>query len=169
MTPNQATHYDVYLAIGCENPPDLSGLEGQIAALADTAMRASLLKRSPGPGFLGLAVEELAARGLFARLQAAGAHGEVLDAAYRQPRVTRDAARAIAERDLPPRAAAAFPGYPFNDVTLRREEPRWYLFSMISPRLVSEFHVPGGVLAYVDKLDGHVWSRDELLALAAPR
>lgn len=169
MTPNQAAQYDIYLALGCETPPDLGGLEGLVSALSDAAMRARLLKRSPGPGFLGLALDEQTARALFARLRAAGAHGEVLNAAYRQPRVTRDAARAIAERDLPTRAASAFPGYPFNAVTLRREEPRWYIFSMISPRLVSEFHVPGGVLAYVDKLDGHVWSRDEMLALATPR
>lgn len=166
---HHSTRYDVYLTFGCETPPDLSGLDGQIAALNDAALRARLLRRSPGPGFLGLGADQATARALLARLRAAGAHGEVIDAAYRQPRLTRDAARAIAERALPPHAAASFPGYPFNPVTLRREEPRWYLFSMISPRLVSEFHVPGGVLAYIDKLDGHVWNNDEIRALATTR
>lgn len=158
---------DLYLTRGCATPPQLGELAAQVPALADPALRARLIQSAAAPGFLGLNLPDPLARALLARLAQSGAAGQVVPAAYRLPRVSQQAAQAIAARDLPPRAAAAFPGYSFNPVRYWREGPRWWIFGIISDALVDQGYVPGGIIAYVDKLDGHIWQQDELAQLAA--
>jgi hypothetical protein len=165
----QSAAYDLYLTTGCATPPDLGAFERDAPALGEPALRARLLRRLPGPGFLGLDLGEARARALLGQLAAAGARGEALPAAYRRPLLTVETAWPLAERDLVPRAAEAFPGYSFEPVRYWREGARWFVFGMIAPALVERGHVPGGVLAYVDKVDGHLWRPDELERLAPGR
>lgn len=160
-----ASLYDLYLTAGCAGEPSLADLLGTIPRLADAAVRARLLQRSPGPGFLRLDLPEDAARVLLGRLMRAEARGELVPAAYRRPHINTQAGQSIAERTLTAQASREFPGYTFRPVRYWREGPRWWVFGMIADALVDQGHVPGGVLAYVDKLDGHIWQPDELQRL----
>ena len=157
---------DLYLTRGCAAPPAVGDLVGQVPALAEAAMQARLTQRPQAPGFLGLDLPTALAQALLTRALAAGAMGQIVPAAYRQPRITQQAALVIAERDAPTRATTAFPGYSFNPVRYWREGPRWWIFGMISDALVDQGHVPGGVIVYVDKVDGHIWQPDELAQLS---
>lgn len=165
MTP-QSAQFDVYLTQGCATPPSVSDVVSAIPALNDPLIRSRLLRRSPGPGFLGVQATADDARQLLARLKAAEARGEVVPAAYRQPPISTQAAQSIAERALAAEAASLFPGYTFRPTRYWREGPRWWVFGMISDQLVDQGHVPGGVLAYVDKVDGHIWQPGEMQQLA---
>lgn len=160
-----ASLYDLYLTAGCAVEPPLADLLGTIPGLADAAVRARLLQHTPGPGFLRLDLSAGAARALLDRLMRAEARGEMVPAAYRHPRFDIPAGQSIAERALTAQAGREFPGYTFRPVRYWREGPRWWVFGMIADALVDQGHVPGGVLAYVDKLDGHIWQPDELQRL----
>jgi hypothetical protein len=168
MAPTSAL-YDLYLTAGCAGEPPLADLRGTMPRLGDTAVRVRLLQRSPGPGFLGLDLPADAARVLLGRLMRAEAHGELVPAAYRRPRIDILAGQSTAERALIAQAGREFPGYTFRPVRYWREGPRWWVFGMIADALVDQGHVPGGVLAYVDKLDGHIWQPDELQLLLDTR
>lgn len=159
------TLMDLYLVEGCARPPDLRDLLAYAPFLAEPPLQARLHQRFPSPGFLGLNLPPALATTLLARLSAAGARGESVPAAYRAPRVSREQAQAIAERALPQEAARVFPGYPFGPVLYWRAGPRWWVFGCASERLVEEGHIPGGVLAYVDTLDGHLWSFEDMQRL----
>jgi hypothetical protein len=51
--------------------------------------------------------------------------------------------------------------YEFGPVHYLRETDRYWVFSAGSKQLMDEGRVPGAVSACIDKIDGHVWSREE--------
>lgn len=53
-------------------------------------------------------------------------------------------------------------GYDFNPVRLFRDEPHAWTFVSGSPQLHKEGCAPGAFFVTVDKLDGHIWSDDEI-------
>src|SRR5437773_2368390 len=77
--------YDLYLSLGCRTLPDLEALTPKVPMLADLALHTRILKRSPGPGFLGLDLPDTLAVSLLRRLKSAKASGCRLPSAYRQP------------------------------------------------------------------------------------
>lgn len=174
--------YDIYLGAGCRASPEISDLAERIPALADANVVArfqAVLRphpRFPGlnrseepPGFLGLDLPQDLARALYQRLAAARARGEVLPSAYRQPRVSQEEARPIAEQAIQHLQAASFSGYAFEPVCFHQEAPRWWSFVAGSEQLQEEGYIPGALFACVDKLDGHVWEDDEMLDLEESR
>ena len=156
--------YDLYLSHGCRTRPALKSLEARIPELTQPSLQTRLMTLESA-GFLGLDLPEDVATQLYQELKAAHARGEVVPSLYRQPQVTREAARQIAERDLLHQQQTAFPGYSFGPVLFLREEGRCWVFVTSSPQLKAEGHIPGAVLAYVDKLDGHVWQQADFARL----
>jgi hypothetical protein len=159
--------YDLHLDRGCASFPLVADLVLSIRALANLEVQAKLTQEEPG--WLGIAVPAVLAETLARRLRAAGARGEMVEAAYRLPQLSQEAAQRLAAPVLPELAARFFPGYCFKPPVLRRDTPRWYLFISVSEALMDAGHVPGGVLAAIDKLDGHVWSDEAMAALANRR
>jgi hypothetical protein len=157
--------FDLFLNAGCATFPAVADLVPSVPALARPEVQIALTQ--PRPGWLGVDAPRPLAELLLARLRAVGARGEVVEAAYRTPALAQDDARRIAERVLPAMVAQLFPGYQFKPPVLRREMPRWYAFISVSDRLVAEGHLPGGVVAHIDKLDGHLWD-DAAIARVAP-
>ena len=52
--------------------------------------------------------------------------------------------------------------YEFGELGLRSENERFWTFVRGSDQLFDEGYVPGAVYACVDKVDGHIWSDDEV-------
>ena len=52
--------------------------------------------------------------------------------------------------------------YDFDELFLRREEPLFWTFGMASPQLMDAGFAPGAIFVSVDRLDGRVWSDDEV-------
>ena len=159
--------YDLHLDQGCDSFPLVADLVPSARALARPEVQQALTQDEPG--WLGLALPSATAETLARRLAAAGGRGEIAEAAYRTPRLSREDAQRIAARVLPELAARTFPGYTFKPPVLRRDQPRWYFFISISEALMDAGHIPGGMLAAVDKLDGHLWSDEAMAALVARR
>lgn len=153
--------YDVYLTSGCATPPDLDDLVEQIPELHTTSLQARLSSWRPG-GFLGLDLAEHVAHGLLERLQRAHARGFVAPAAYRTPAVSREEAFPLGKQYIDRVIASRFPTVTFAPVAYLRESARWWTFFAGSPQLQSEGLIPGAVFASIDKLDGHVWTPEEM-------
>lgn len=155
--------FDIHLHQGCWTAaaPDVDDLSERIPALRDEDLRARVRQWRPG-GFLGLDIPEPEATELLDRLKRAEARGEVVPAAYREPVVTVEAARPIAERAIAEERQAHFPTYAFGPVEYARQGPRWWTFVSGSERLQQEGRIPGALFASVDKLDGHVWQPSEM-------
>lgn len=47
-------------------------------------------------------------------------------------------------------------------VSFFREDPCCWTFGASSAQLIGEERIPGMIFASVDKLDGHIWTREEL-------
>jgi len=162
--------YDIYLRNRCYTQPVLKDLQASIPLLKDPAIQKKLVPYSKeelntrgslrSPGFLGLSLEEGLARELYSRLAAVKATGEVVPSAYREPKITQEQAQKIAEQELSRICQEQFPTYHFEPIRLYRDELRWWAFSTFSKQWQEE-HGPiwgsGGPVAYVDKLDGHIW------------
>lgn len=69
----------------------------------------------------------------------------------------------IAEREISEviRSSERLRRYEFEQVKLREEYDRFWVFSAGSKQLMDEGRVPGAVSACVDKVDGHIWSIKE--------
>lgn len=158
--------YDIYLTLGPTTYPLLADLVPQAPALATPDVMQRLSENFPESGWLGLSIAQSLARTILERLERAGAVGECVRAAYRMPHVSQAEAQVIAERILPVLAARAYPGLSFSLAVFWREDPRWWVFGRSSDELVRRGHVPGAVLAHVDKLDGHLWTHEEVVATA---
>ena len=131
--------------------------------LAEAAFSEGLLQRLLGAGFLGLSLSGDTADQILAELTLAGGRGIVVPAAYRQPKVTSSMAMPIASlviAEIQKRVEHTF--YPVEFLT---EGPLWWKFGAASPELLERGIVPGAAYVCVDKLDGHVWSRQEMVTL----
>jgi hypothetical protein len=159
--------YDLTLDRGCASFPLVADLVPSARGLANLEVQLKLTQDQPG--WLDLALPLTVAERLGRRLHASGARGEIVEVAYRTPQLSQEAALQLAARVLPDLAARTFPGYSFKPPVLRRDAPRWYLFIRVSDALLDAGHIPGGVLAGIDKIDGHLWSDEAMAALAARR
>lgn len=151
--------YDIYLSSGFRTLPDFGELETEVRPL----LRENLQNRVPG--FLGLDVPAETAAELLESLNQAGGGGLVVPVAYRQPKVTCDLARPIAEKEIVKKERELFPTYTFEPISFFDEGAMWWKFGAISEKLIQEGRAPGSVAVWVDKLDGHVWTGLEQVRL----
>jgi len=155
--------YDVVLVTGCTSTPRLDDLVERVPALADPDVQTRMLGwRQHWPDFLGLDLPQSLALVVYARLKRAGAHGGVHLAAYRTPRVTVEQARTIAEPVMAERQAQ-YPRMTFSPLQFSSRHggvERWAFFAACE-EWQQEGKIPGALFVSVDKLDGHVWTREE--------
>jgi hypothetical protein len=72
-------------------------------------------------------------------------------------------AKQIAEREIEERRAASaiFSRFPFTPVEVDEETERFWVFVAGAEELFDEGVIPNAIYVCVDKLDGHIWSREE--------
>ena len=163
--PNLEKSYDIYLAVGHDRSPDLSGLEAKAPVGLDAVLEKFRGVQWPGPGFLGLELPAHVAAEILELLNEVGASGLVVPVPYRQPKVSREMARPIAEEAIAQTQKELCPGYTFEPVQFLREGAMWWDFGAVSEDLAREGYAPGRIDARVDKLDGHLWSQKEQATL----
>jgi len=117
-------------------------------------------------GFWGLNLSSNAAAELLERLELDGARGLVVASKYRQPKLTVEMAYAIAAKAISDKQAMHFPNYTFEPVKLHQEAAMWWEFIAISEQLIQSGNIPGRVDVRVDKLDGHIWTSEELVQIS---
>ena len=78
--------------------------------------------------------------------------------------MTYDNALQAAERHIRERISASdfLARHKFGAVGLRSENNRFWTFVSGSDELFEQGIVPGAVYACVDKMDGHIWTEDEI-------
>jgi hypothetical protein len=88
---------------------------------------------------------------------------EIVPSEYRQPKITIEMARPIANKAIKAKYARLFPNFHhYERAEFYCDEPMFYTFSSQS----DEFHAigrfePDALFALVDKVDGHVWAELE--------
>lgn len=82
---------------------------------------------------------------------------------YERPVVSVESAAERALEVLTQRARQ-YPGLTFGSMRLRSDEVMWFTFIMPCQEWQAEGLIPGGLLCSIDKVDGHVWTPDEMEA-----
>jgi len=158
--------YDIYLSKGSTQIPDMNELVNKNFVFINLELQTSIKMRSQQSGFLGLNLPSNAAAELLESLALVGARGLVVASEYRQPKLTVEMAYAIAAQAIAHKQAMHFPNYTFEPVKLHQEAAMWWEFTAISEELIQSGNIPGRVDVRVDKLDGHIWTSEELVQIS---
>lgn len=168
MSTNATSSFDLFLAQGLKGALDTArlGAPPLSSEIAQTVLHC--LACSPPPGVLEVALPKRLAWELMERLRPLGATGDILEVAYRTPRISSGEAREVAEQTLANWLAtrselAAYSYEPLHlSTSLTHGKARWWRFFARSPELQEQGRAPGGASIYVDKVDGHAWTSEEL-------
>ncbi len=49
----------------------------------------------------------------------------------------------------------------YNQIEFLKETENAYVFFAACPNLISQDVAPGGIVVYIDKIDGHIWQTNE--------
>ncbi len=159
--------YDVCLSWECAQLPNLTDLAQHIPQVTEPAFQQLLTQPVPArPVFVGLDLSRSLAFVLLQRLRTTGAVGVVVHATYRHPTIEISQAATLAAQSIQQRREQHFPEYHFQFVSFQREKATTWTFFAASEQLLWEGHIPGGLFADVDKLDGHIWLPEEFEQLA---
>jgi hypothetical protein len=151
--------YDIYLSVGCQTLPDFGDLVQEAPMLADPALLARIFPYEYGrrPGFLGFDLSYSRAAKVLQALKATKAGGYRVEAVYRRkPNITAEQAASIAKRAIA-ELKAKYSNVIFDPLKFIQEDLFYWEFGAAAPQWGEEGHIPGGLRAYVDKQDGHVW------------
>ena len=88
--------------------------------------------------------------------------GYLMLAAYHEPLVSREQAQPIAIAYLHELIDREFSSLHFSDVRFAGEDAMWWTF-VVGCEEWKDL-IPGALFAPVDKLDGHIWTDDKVLA-----
>ena len=116
-------------------------------------------------GPLGLSLPRHEAIELFRLLvpcTSSASGGYLMSAAYRKPLVSQEQAQPIAMAYLHERIHREFSNLHFYDVQFAREDAMWWTFVVGCEEWKNL--IPGALFAPVDKLDGHIWTDEKMLA-----
>ncbi len=157
---------DVYLFKGTHNLPVLENLEQLAPELKEPVVQQRLMQSSPH--FLGLDLDADSAVDLLRYLRYLRnekATGYIVPVAYQHPRITVEQATLIAERHFKMVKTIERPGDTLGPTHFKGEEPVYWVFGAASEQSLKEDRVPALLFANVDKLDGHIWRKDEFRRL----
>ena len=160
-----AQNCDIYLTLGAYTLPALEDLLQTAPVLRESALLQQLVQRSRPIGLLKLALSHSIALSLLQRLKEEGAEGYLVPVAYQHPRITVEQATLIAERYFETVKATERPDDTLGPTHFRGEDPMYWIFEATSEQLLKEDRIPGVLFAHVDKLDGHIWGKEELMHL----
>ena len=153
--------FDLYLAKGCRQMIDNS-IHNEIL-VSETIPRFRILRIEGDPIFLGLNMDHAVAHQLLREFKRCGGLGLVVETKYRQPLVNIDQATRIAVNHLM-KEQQAYPNIHFGSIHFNGRtghpgtHPMWWTFSCFGQEWVDAGRVPGKISAYIDKVDGSVWS-----------
>lgn len=171
--PEKYTTYDLVFSRMCLTQPDVQKLLQDLPQLADSPMRAHLVPNGSMTEeevlhfrdfpFLEVALSYEEAKKLALRLQEAGAYVNYIPVAYREISVPLPEAQIRAEQLIREIHEKVVPQDTLGPVQLEKWlwRPYW-TFSASSPELIARGNVPGPIFALIDKVDGHIWERDEM-------
>ncbi len=140
--------YDIYL-LEC---PNFS---------SDKELAKPTCEKFKPPCFLGLDMSAEEAANQHEKISLWGGQSIIARSEYRHPRISLETAAELAKVELNRRIAERYCSYEFNPMQYLKSESMYFLFGRFSEQLIQEGHTPGGVIAVIDKLDGHVWEARE--------
>jgi hypothetical protein len=149
--------YDVYLFTGVRALPSLESLKNTIPAFEAKDMLAVFQERiqQRTPHFLHLDLSAENAIEVFQLLRTEKATGYILPATYRQPRISVEEATPLAAAALVELQAARSSDPPIVPLHFVREQPVCWTFNIT-------YSGNSRVYVHVDKLDGHIWQKQDL-------
>lgn len=159
--------YDIYLRQGANSLPQTLDLkfERPIKEVIEEKLPNALSEK---PGFLGLDLSFDTASLLLEYLNSLGAKGRVADSKYRNPTISLDMAFSIAEEAMR-QEQEKYSDIKFEKIRLRFEEVMWWEFFSLAKEWLDDGYTPGGLIVWVDKVDGHIWQDGEFTRLYGDR
>ncbi|GAB4199259.1 MAG: hypothetical protein OHK0022_19380 [Roseiflexaceae bacterium] len=152
--------YDIYLFSGCDVAPDMDVLQDLLQGvdLADVVDRVTLRY----PGFLGLSLEKEIAIQLLKAVMVCFAEGIYLPKEYEVPVITEEYAANVGNVELQ-RVKYEYPNLHFLPPSVISRHVLWYdVIITCSEWQEDDDLIPGAIILYVDKIDGHIWRKEDL-------
>ncbi len=146
---NSMELYDIYLFVACKTPPTLPEGFGPVPP--------EVMAEPPQTLYVGLPLAD--ARRYLSALKAAGGRGTLAPIAYRQPHLSPDEGMARAQEAFKQQRT---PGQSYNQLELVRDEGVYWLYRATRRQPWVDDRVPGTLYLYIDKLDGHVGTNQEV-------
>lgn len=156
---------DICIRNSYDRLPELSDLFPLAPVLANPSFQDFLFDQPCAPGDLGLALPEELAEHLLERFTATGLEGYCFPADYHWPRLTFEHAISIATQDIERQHLAHFPTEVLGPYFLYNDGSFCWTMGAAVPSLVDQGYIPGCIFAYVDKLDGYLWSLKAIMSL----
>ncbi|GCE23182.1 hypothetical protein [Dictyobacter kobayashii] len=165
--PERYDTYDLAISGFCHTQPHLQDLLQSIPQLTDEWLQAHIMKNERMAEsyeqwivfpFLKLDLPYELAKTLALRLQEAGAWANYIPSIYREPQIPLSEALLMAEPIIMEQHKRVIPNEPLGPVKLVEWlwTPYW-LLGTFSRALYEQNYL----YAYIDKVDGHIWTRDE--------
>lgn len=153
--------YDLYLSAGCHSTIDIRKFA--FSSSPELISDLDVLVSKEHPEFLSLSLDWKTAHELMLQLKLCGARGLVIETKYREPVVTLEQATRIAEEALA-KMRKSHPNVQFEPVKFLRGQhhPMWWTFGCVGQEWVKAGVIPGMLSASVDKVDGRIWSQDDM-------
>jgi len=139
--------YDICMTSACKSQPNVRG-----ATLVQTVMQP--------PKHLSIGVPLDVARRYLHEIQNAGGYGMLVPLHYRSSKLTVDDGLEHAEQAFALRRVS---GQKYNAVELVRDEGAYWIFRATRQEpFVEPDRIPGTLYLYIDKVDGHVLTLEEI-------
>jgi hypothetical protein len=151
--------YDLFLYEGCRSRPDLSELADTLPILRTEAFLERVT--SPFPGFLELSLEKEVVLQLARALKSSGKLGLYLLEGYRTPTISEAFALEVGERERA-KLIAESPELTFYPPRVNPRKLIWWEVTIGCKEWSDAGVLPGAIILWVDKLDGHVWDDQEM-------
>lgn len=150
--------YDIYLYSGCRSEADLRAIGDMFPFLNDQFFQKIILST---PGFLGLEIEKDEIIQILKILGQYRAKGIYIPSKYRYPQITKDIALEIGERERK-KLVQDFPDLTFYQPSTNPRPVLWWEVSIGCKEWIEEGSIPGAIILWIDKFDGHIWKDSEI-------
>jgi hypothetical protein len=151
--------YDIYLYSGCESPFNKEKIDEKFSFLRNDQFTQKVL--TVIPGFLGLDLEKEIVIEVLKMLGKYEANGIYVPSKYRHPTITKDIALEIGNREKT-KLLDEFPGFTFYQPYVSPRGVLWWVVSIGCKEWEDAGDLPGAVILWVDKCDGHIWEDSEV-------
>ncbi|MBX7222701.1 MAG: hypothetical protein K1Y36_22325 [Blastocatellia bacterium] len=149
--------YDIYVSDECEEIPDWGNWAEKIPMLCHPEFQARLKKS--GLRFLGLNLPLSQALELLQFIKKYTKWGLAIPAQYREPKISRAEADRIGTVELQ-RIQQTKPDRVYGPIGFDGESHMWWTYYSLLPELKNLY--PNAIFTYVDKIDGHIWTSEEM-------
>ncbi|HEU4327338.1 MAG TPA: hypothetical protein VFS21_29645 [Roseiflexaceae bacterium] len=151
--------YDIYLFSGCNSIPEMEEIQ-RILPDVDIDFLISRIQM-PSPGFLGVKLDKERAILFLKTIETYLAQGIYLPYSYSTPLLDDNKALVVGNNELQ-KLEIESPQLHFYPPRVHSSYPLWFKVVIGCKEWIEDGFIPGAVVLFVDKIDGHIWTNEQI-------